>query len=100
MRLAEHVAHTVHVDEMLDDMTVDEFDEWCAKDLIEPIGFHVQVLGMLTYLVQNFMGGDSEAARNAFTPWVKYAPPPPPDNERARRELDKVAGRPPDAYSG
>lgn len=58
MRLAEHVAGTVDVDGMLDDMTPKQFAEWCAKDLVEPIG-HAgthDVLAQIATMLAAFMG--------------------------------------------
>ena len=51
MRLAEHVAGTVDVDGMLESMTPEQFDEWCAKDAVEPIGYASHTLGMIVHLL-------------------------------------------------
>lgn len=71
MRLAEYVAHTVDVDTMLDHMTTDQFDEWCAKDVIEPIGEEKTrvLLGMIGMIVAKFAG--INLSEQDFTPWVK-----------------------------
>jgi len=70
MRLAENVAHTVYVDAMLEAMTPEQFDEWHAKDLIEPIGSRsvTYVLSLLGEIIATYLGCDMKAAD--FTPWV------------------------------
>ena len=72
MRLAEHVAHTVHVDQLLDSMTPQEFDEWCAKDRVEPIGNERtrHILSMIGALLGVF-AGKKDSAPEDFMPWVK-----------------------------
>lgn len=72
MRLAEHVAHTTDVDGMLDSMTPKQFDEWCAKDAVEPIGTEAtrMVLGMIGVSMLASMGC-SDAQLSWFLPWVK-----------------------------
>ena len=71
MRLAEYVAHTVDVDTMLDHMTTDQFNEWCAKDAIEPIGEEKTrvILGMIGMILAKFAGAN--LTEEDFTPWVK-----------------------------
>ena len=72
MRLAEHVAHTVDVDAMLDSMPPELFDEWCAKDIIEPIGHeatrHILALIGVTLAQVN---GVKDAKLEYFMPWIK-----------------------------
>jgi hypothetical protein len=79
MRLAEHVAHTVDVDGMLDSMSPEQFDEWCAKDIIEPIGnaatHHVLALIGVTIAQVN---GVKDVKLEYFMPWLK------PDKQAAR----------------
>ena len=71
MRLAEHVAHTTDVDGMLESMTPEQFNEWCAKDAVEPIGYQSQALGMIAHLIHSYMSqGEGEAEQ--FMPWMKY----------------------------
>lgn len=71
LRLAEHVAHTVHVDAMLDAMTPQQFDEWCAKDRIEPISQEAtrHVLAMIGALLANF-AGNKRVKPEHFLPWL------------------------------
>lgn len=90
MRLAEHVAHTVHVDAMMDSMTHEQFDWWCAKDEIEPIGHSTRMLGYIASLLSAALGvkATSDEICQAFTPWVDdnyKAPAPTPEN------VDKLA---------
>jgi len=85
------VAGTVHVDEMLDSMTPEQFDEWCAKDAVEPIGYASQTLGMIVYLLHSYMSGEQQDAES-FMPWLKYAPEPAHDNAKARQLLKQIAG--------
>ena len=71
MRLAENVAHTIDVDAMLNEMTPQQFDEWHAKDLIEPIGSRsvTYVLSIIGEIIATYLGCDMKAAD--FTPWVE-----------------------------
>jgi hypothetical protein len=71
MRLAEYVAHTTDVDGMLDRMSTKQFDEWCAKDAVEPIGLESvrAILAQMAMIVANFAGVKMTAAD--FMPWVK-----------------------------
>jgi len=91
MRLAEHVAHTVDVDGMLESMSPEQFDEWCAKDAVEPIGYASQTLGMIVYLIHSYMSGKPDDPES-FMPWIKYAPKPVHDNAKARQLLKQIAG--------
>ena len=71
MRLAEYVAHTTDVDGMLDRMTTKQFDEWCAKDAVEPIGEEKTriILGMIGIILARFAGAN--LTERDFTPWVE-----------------------------
>lgn len=71
MRLAEYVEHTTDVDGMLDGMSTKQFDEWCAKDAVEPIGLESvrAILAQMAMIVANFAGVKMAAAD--FMPWVK-----------------------------
>lgn len=76
------MAHTVHVDEMLDGMTPDQFEEWRAKDLVEPIG-HAgthEILSMIGALIASYLGskdGDSNPIDQWFFKWWQERPPEP-----------------------
>jgi hypothetical protein len=55
---------------MLDGMTHEQFDEWCAKDCIEPIGHggtH-DILARIGYLVAQFMGA-KDVEEKTFAWW-------------------------------
>ena len=70
-RLAEHVAHTVDVNEMLDNMSPQLFTYWCAKDLIEPIGTRstADILSKIGQLIAGLSG--SKLNDKDFRPWAK-----------------------------
>ena len=70
MRLAEHVAKTTDVDGMLDDMTPQQWIEWQAKDIIEPIGTNsvCGVLAKIGELISAFVGGHLD--QRDFMPWL------------------------------
>lgn len=92
LRLAEHVAGTVHVDEMLDGMTPEEFDEWMVKDQIEPIGYQNQMLGLIAWFVHSYVSGDTAGKADVFMPWLKYQPEEN-DQQAAKQALEMIAGR-------
>jgi len=66
------VAHTTDVDGMLSRMSHAQFDEWCAKDLIEPIGSRGtnHILTRLAMLIAGYLGQD-DAKPEAFAWWLK-----------------------------
>jgi hypothetical protein len=92
MRLAEHVAGTVDVDGMLESMTPEQFDEWCAKDAVEPIGYASQTLGMIVHLLYSYMSQDSSTDPAMFMPWTKYQCETANGNRQAKQLLKQVAG--------
>lgn len=58
---------------MLDSMTPGQFMEWCAKDIIEPIGTDIAVCEILTKLgmiIAAFVG--TKTNRETFMPWTKH----------------------------
>tara|TARA_R110000868_G_scaffold411504_1_gene704790 strand:- start:700 stop:984 length:285 start_codon:yes stop_codon:yes gene_type:complete len=72
------VAKTTDVDGMLDSMTHAQFDEWCAKDLVEPIGTPTamgSVLAKIGMIISAFAGFETE--ENYFMPWI-----PPKDHDK------------------
>jgi len=71
LRLAEYVEHTTDVDSMLDHMSTTQFNEWCAKDAVEPIGEEKTrvILGMIGMILAKFAGAN--LTEDDFMPWVK-----------------------------
>lgn len=56
---------------MLSEMTHQQFDEWCAKDMIEPIGTSEPMCLILTKIgriISAFMG--QELKDKDFMPWI------------------------------
>ena len=93
MRLAEYVEHTTDVDGMLDRMTPAQFEEWCVKDRVEPIGHNTHMTALLAYFVQQYMAAGKGQPIEEFLPWLKYLPPARPQNRQGRQILDQIAGR-------
>lgn len=93
MRLAEHVAHTVDVDGMLAGMTPEQFDEWCIRDRIEPIGYQTHMMALLTWFVHTYLSSGTGEPIEAYLPWLKYAEAPRPQNRQAMQIMDTIAGR-------
>lgn len=83
MRLAEHVAGTLDVDAMLDAMTPEQFMEWQAKDLVEPIGHSGthEILSMIGALLAAFCGA-KDLDQYAFQ-WWKQRPEQAGDSTEA-----------------
>lgn len=56
---------------MLSRMSHAEFTEWCAKDLIEPIGMHGtnEILVRLAVMIAAYLGQEG-VTKNAFAPWM------------------------------
>lgn len=68
---------------MLSGMTHEQFDEWCAKDMVEPIGTSEPVCRILTKIgrmIAAFMG--QEAKDNDFMPWI---------SKRAKRKQQQLS---------
>ena len=95
MRLAEHVEHTTDVDGMLDSMTPEQFNEWCAKDAVEPIGYQSQALGMIAHLIHCYMSQGENVDAEQFMPWMKYqkTDDTASQNRAANQLLGQIAGR-------
>ena len=85
---------TVDVDGMLDRMTPEEFDGWCAKDTIEPIGYSSRMLGLIAFMLASYMSGsDAEIDPNDFMPWERYIPKKQHDNAAAMNLIRSVLGQ-------
>lgn len=87
------MAHTTDVDGMLDSMTPQQFDEWMLKDHIEPIGYATHMLALIAYRLTEFLTKGDKTDVEDFMPWLKYAPPPPPENAQALHIINTVLGR-------
>lgn len=61
---------------MLDSMTHEQFAEWCAKDIIEPIGASGtnDILSRIGVLIAMYMG-NKEADETLFQHWKKLEQP-------------------------
>lgn len=74
LRLAEHVAKTTDINGMLDSMSPQQFDEWCAKDLIEPIGGSRTIELLLAKVCQMVAGAlGVELTISDLMPWCQPA---------------------------
>ena len=79
---------------MLDSMSPQQFDEWIAKDLIEPIGHVNQMAGFIAYAIAAYMGGkDAEAKPVDFMPWLRFANRDTTDNAAAKAFLSTALKR-------
>jgi hypothetical protein len=61
----------MEVGDMLARMTHVQFEEWHAKDLIEPIGNHGtnEILARLCVLIATYLG-QKDVKKSAFAPWM------------------------------
>lgn len=91
-RLAEHVAGTVHVDEMLDEMSPEEFRGWMIKDRVEPIGYANQMLGLIAWYVHAYLSQDTTIEADHFMPWTKHRPAPKAQNQQAWKIWKSITG--------
>lgn len=94
MRLAEHVEHTTDVDGMLQGMTVDQFNEWCIKDKIEPIGHGQRMLGLIAYMLACYLSSGHAVKPGLLMPWLDTSSRPEIDNAAAKALLNSVLGAP------
>lgn len=71
----------MHVDEMLAGMTHEEFAEWQAKDIIEPIGHSGthDILARIGTLIAMFMG-NKDAEEKLFKWWQQDKEKPVSDD--------------------
>lgn len=86
--------HTTDVDGMLDRMTHEQFDEWCAKDLIEPIGTRGtnEILTRLAMMVAGFLGQE-DVSPSAFAWWMESKRDKPVDDDVAIAALEAIGAR-------
>lgn len=92
--MAEFVEHTTDVDGMLDRMTHAQFDEWCAKDLIEPIGTSGtnEILTRLAMMIAGYLGQE-DVKPSAFAWWMKSKKDKPVDDDVAIAALETIGAR-------
>lgn len=72
---------------MLSEMSHQQFDEWCAKDMIEPIGSNEPICRILTKIgriMAAFMGQEMKDAD--FMPWLKKQFKPPKEKQLTPRQ--------------
>jgi len=86
------VAHTLDVDAMLSRMTHEQFNEWCAKDIIEPIGHSGthDILARIGVLIATWIG--SEDASEAMFKWWEKNKEQAADAETVFNTLEAAAG--------
>lgn len=74
---------------MLSRMTPGQFEEWCAKDEVEPIGYSSQMLGLIAFQLATYMSGEQAGDVKAehYMPWTKYEP------EKSERADNEAAGQ-------
>lgn len=79
---------------MLDRMTHAQFDEWCAKDLIEPIGTSGtnDILTRLAMMIAGYLGQEDVKA-SAFAWWMKSKKDKPVDDDVAIAALEARGAR-------
>lgn len=75
---------------MLDSMTPQEFDEWCVRDQIEPIGYAAKCLPLIAFYLSSF--GGEELDPKLFMPWLEFEPDQV-DNKAAKQLLTSILGR-------
>lgn len=92
--MAEFVEHTTDVDGMLDRMTHAQFDEWCAKDVIEPIGSRGtnDILTKLAMMIAGFLGQE-DVSPSAFAWWMQSKKDEPVDDDVAIAALEAIGAR-------
>lgn len=79
---------------MLSEMSHAEFDEWCAKDLIEPIGNRGthEILVRLCCMIATYIGQEG-VKKNAFAPWMIEPEEEPVSDEVAIAALMMAGAR-------
>jgi len=92
MQLAK-VSGTVHVDELLDEMTPEEFAEWKLLDHVYPLDGAQRSLAHIEWMLYGYLHGkDATAEAPDFMPWLKYVPEEQPQNEAAIQLISSLLG--------
>ncbi len=75
-------------------MTHAQFDEWCAKDLIEPIGTSGtnEILTRLAMMIAGYLGQE-DVKPSAFAWWMKSKKDKPVDDDVAIAALEAIGAR-------
>jgi len=90
--LAEHVAHTVDVDGMLDRMTPEQFDEWCLRDQIMPIGYQTKMLAYIAWVLASYFS-EEPVKPQTWMPWLEFETVGnTAENAKAKQILRSVLG--------
>jgi hypothetical protein len=86
---------------MLSTMTHAQFDEWCAFDLIEPIGERGtnDILARLAVMIASYLG-QKEAKESMFAWWKKDPNDKPVKEDVAIAMLEMIGGRRTDGSNG
>ena len=78
---------------MLSKMSHNQFDEWCAKDIVEPIGSNgTNEILMRLAMVVAMASGLKEAKVSDFATWIKTVDPPA-DSSVAIAALEAIGAR-------
>mgnify|MGYP003629786907 CR=1 FL=1 len=83
---------TVDVDGVLDSMTPQQFDEWCVRDSIVPIGHTRKMLAYIAWLIASYVSREKIEPKSLM-PWLQFTNTDQPDNAQARDLLKSVLGR-------
>lgn len=75
------MAGTVDVDGLLDSMTPEQFNEWAAYDVVEPIVHSERLQAYLVQMLSKWMGHEVDA--EVVTPWLE---PPKFDPASLRKQ--------------
>lgn len=75
-------------------MTHAQFDEWCAKDLIEPIGSSGtnEILTRLAMMIAGFLGQE-DVSPAAFAWWIESKKDKPVEDDVAIAALEAIGAR-------
>lgn len=78
----------------MDRMTHAQFDEWCAKDLIEPIGSSGtnEILTRLAMMIAGFLGQE-DVSPAAFAWWIESKKDKPVEDDVAIAALEAIGAR-------
>lgn len=84
------MANTTDIDGMLEQMTPEQFEEWCEIDSVEPIG-QPKMLALIAYQLTCALS-DEKPDPHEFMPWLQYQPEPADEYKTARQILSQIGG--------